>query len=107
MTFRAATVAVAVAVVVVVAVAVAVAVAFDSAFDLSPREGAARRQCLKRIKKRRLSERSEFRRFPFQVLATRAVRAADRSRRGRLFLVTSFGEAKEVTRLPGRSPAWS
>jgi hypothetical protein len=26
------------------------------------------------------------------VLAARAVRAADRSRRGRLFLVTSFGE---------------
>ena len=58
-----------------VAVAVAVAVAVDSAFDVSPREGAARRQHLKRIKKRRLSERSEFRRFPFQVLATRAVRA--------------------------------
>ena len=48
-------------------------VAVDSAVDVSPREGAARRQCLKRIKKRRLSERSEFRRFPFQVLATRAV----------------------------------
>ena len=36
---------------------------------------ATRRQCLKRKKKRRLSERSEFRRFPFQVRAARAVRA--------------------------------
>src|SRR6478609_5239217 len=34
-------------------------------------------------------------------------RAAGRHLRGRLFLVTSFGEAKEVTRLPGRTPAWS
>ena len=36
----------------------------------------------------------------------RAVRAADRLRRGRLFLVPSFGETKEGTRPPGRDPAW-
>ena len=32
---------------------------------------------------------------------------ADRHHRGRLFSPTSFGEAKEVGRLPGRDPAWS
>ncbi len=36
---------------------------------------ATRRQCRNRIKKRRLSERSEFRRFPISVLAACAVRA--------------------------------
>jgi hypothetical protein len=30
--------------------------------------------------------------------------AEGRRQRGRLFLVTSFGEAKEVTRPPGRTP---
>ena len=50
---------------------------------------------------------ASFRRFPISVPAACAVRAADRHHRGRLLLVTSLGEAREVTRLPGRNPAWS
>src|SRR6478752_5483595 len=42
---------------------------------------ATRRQCRNRIKKRPLSERSEFGRFPISVLAACAVRVADRHRR--------------------------
>jgi hypothetical protein len=34
-----------------------------------------------------------------------SVRSADRHHRGRLLLVTSLGDAREVTRLPGRAPA--
>ena len=68
---------------------------------------APRRWCRNRIKKRPLSERSEFGRFPISVPAAWGPRVAGRHLRGRLFLVTSFGEAKEVTRLPGRTPAWS
>src|SRR6476469_689359 len=68
---------------------------------------APRRWCRNRIKKRPLSERSEFGRFPISVPAAWGLRVAGRHLRGRLFLVTSFGEAKEVTRLPGRTPAWS
>ena len=50
---------------------------------------------------------ASFRRFPISVPAACAVRATDRHHRGRLLLVTSLGEAREVTRLPGRIPAWS
>ena len=53
------------------------------------------------------AQRSEFSRAPLRVPTTRAPRAAGRDHRGRLFLVTFFGEAKKVTRLPGRNPGWS
>ena len=68
---------------------------------------APRRWCRNRIKKRPLSERSEFGRFPISVPAAWGPRVAGRHLRGRLLLVTSLGEAREVTRLPGRTPAWS
>src|SRR4051812_38151832 len=84
-----------------VAVAVAVAVAVKSPLM------APRRWCRNRIKKRPLSSAASFGRFPISVPAAWGVRAADRHLRGRLFSPTSFGEAKEVGRLPGRDPAWS
>jgi hypothetical protein len=62
--FRAATVAVAVAVAFEVAFAVAVAFEFASAFDVGPRVMEPRPRCRNRIKKRPLSERSEFRTLP-------------------------------------------
>ena len=51
-----------------------------------------------------IAKRSEFSRAPLRVPTTRAPRAAGRDHRGRLFLVTFFGEAKKVTRPPGRTP---
>jgi hypothetical protein len=63
---RAATVAVAFEVAVAVAfeVAVAVAVAFEVAVAVNPRVMEPRPRCRNRIKKRPLSERSEFRTLP-------------------------------------------
>jgi hypothetical protein len=46
----------------------------------------------------------EFSRAPLRVPTAREPRAAGRHSRGRLFLVTFFGEAKKVTRPPGRTP---
>ena len=59
-------------------------------------------------KKAALFERSEFGGLPVSG-ADGAGTPAQRGRhsRGRLFLVTSFGEAKEVTRPPGRTPGLS
>src|SRR6188472_1553153 len=68
---------------------------------------APRRWCRNRIKKRPLSERSEFRTLPdFGASGVGTPRSGATSP-GRLLLVTSLGEAREVTRLPGRTPAWS
>src|ERR1700709_1540600 len=59
---------------------------------------ATRRQGLKRIKKRPLSERSEFRTLPVSVRGGAAspceARGADRHRRGRLFCPTFLAEQK-------------
>jgi hypothetical protein len=66
---------------------------------------APRRWDRNRIKKRRLSECSEFRRFPISVPAAWAPCAAGRHHRGRLLLPTSLGDAREVGRPPGRAPA--
>ena len=46
----------------------------------------------------------EFSRAPLRAPTAREPRAAGRHSRGRLFLVTFFGEAKKVTRPPGRTP---
>jgi hypothetical protein len=53
------------------------------------------------------AKRSEFSRAPLRVSTARAPRVAGRDHRGRLFLVTFFGEAKKVTRPPGRNPGLS
>jgi hypothetical protein len=107
LTLRAATVAVAfnVAVVFEVVVVVAVAVAFEAAFDVGPRLCTAVTPVPKSDKKAALSERSEFGGLP-DFGAGGAGTPAQRGRhsRGRLFLPTSFGEAKEVGRPPGRTP---
>ena len=85
----------------------AFAVAVELAFDVGSPSAAPRCQCLKRIRCGvclSIAQRSEFSRAPFQVLATWEPRAAGRRSRGRLFLPTCFGEAKQVGRLPGRTP---
>ena len=50
------------------------------------------------------AQRSEFSRAPLRAPTAREPRAAGRHSRGRLFLPTFFGEAKEVGRPPGRTP---
>ena len=106
---RAATVAVAVAVAVARAATVAVAFEVAVAVAVNPRVMEPRPRCRNRIKKRPLSERSEFRTLPDFGAGDVGTRSEAEGSifRGRLFLVTSFGEAKEVTRLPGRTPGLS
>ena len=54
----------------------------------------------------RLFERSEFEQDPDQTEQRSVPRSAEKgaTTSARLFLLTSFGEAKEVSRLPGRLP---
>ena len=66
---------------------------------------APRRWCRNRIRSVGCLSASEFRRFPISVPAAWAPCVAGRHHRGRLLLVTSLGDAREVTRLPGRDPA--
>ena len=53
------------------------------------------------------AQRSEFSRAPLRVLLTREPCVSRARSPGRLFLVTFFGEAKKVTRPPGRIPGLS
>src|SRR5215207_246159 len=97
-------------VVVAVALAVVVVVAVAVAFDVGSPSVAPCRRALKRIRCGvclSAAQRSEFRRAPLQGPAARGPRAAGRYSRGRLFLVPYFGEAKEGTRPPGRTPGLS
>jgi len=59
---------------------------------------------VRRLFERSAAQRSEFSRAPLRASTAREPRAAGRHSRGRLFLPTSFGEAKEVGRPPGRTP---
>ena len=66
---------------------------------------APRRWCRNRIRSVGCPSASEFRRFPISAPAAWAPCAAGRHHRGRLLLPTSLGDAREVTRPPGRAPA--
>src|SRR4051794_20599157 len=68
---------------------------------------APRRWCRNRKRSVRCLSVASFGRFPISVPAVWGPRVAGRHLRGRLLLVTSLGEAREVTRLPGRTPARS
>ena len=69
---------------------------------------ATRRQGLKRIKKRRLSERSEFPTLPVSVPGGAcSQRVALTAIVGAAFFAPLFWRSKKAGRLPGRNPAWS
>src|SRR5215217_4135730 len=105
---RAATVEVARAATVEVARAATVEVEVEVAFEVDPRQMATRRQGLKRIKKRPLSERSEFRTLPVSVPGGAcSQREALTAIVGAAFFAPLFWRSKKAGRPPGRTPGYS
>src|SRR3982750_4486450 len=91
-----------------VEVEVEIEVAVEAAFDVDPRQMATRRQGLKRIKKRPLSERSEFRTLPVSVPGGAcSQRAALTAIVGAAFFAPLFWRSKKAGRPPGRTPGYS
>src|SRR5215217_6808037 len=91
-----------------IAVARAATVEVEVAFDVDPRQMATRRQGLKRIKKRRLSERSEFPTLPVSVPGGACSPCEARTAIvGAAFFAPLFGGAKKAGRPPGRTPGYS